>query len=299
MSILCVVPKKLIKCFMMLNAIWIILSTVIPNLSKNDLFKAQIPSETLNRNQLINSNIYYVIAHPDDEVMFFAPSIIELGKKKHNNTLGLICFSNGNADGLGEVRASELVESARIFGIDESNVHQIIDEENFMDSMNTTWESSKISKKLSKIITKDPNAAINLITFDEAGVSDHPNHKSLYYGCKEYLESSGSSANLFKLNSLSFFEKYSFTLVTSKILIAKYFKVLQNILEKSDFVIPIALSDDKSSSPEVLRFFSDLPSAILTVGAMSFAHASQMVWFRWGWLLFSRFGNFNELIKVQ
>ena len=63
--------------------------------------------------KLIKHNMLYVIAHPDDEAMFFVPSIIALGK--HNN-LHMLCLSNGNADGLGRVREKELEASCKYLG---------------------------------------------------------------------------------------------------------------------------------------------------------------------------------------
>jgi N-acetylglucosaminylphosphatidylinositol deacetylase len=54
-------------------------------------------------------NILYVIAHPDDEAMFFVPSIIQLREK---NDLYILCLSNGNFDGLGKTREKEMHSSA-------------------------------------------------------------------------------------------------------------------------------------------------------------------------------------------
>lgn len=59
-------------------------------------------------------HILYVIAHPDDEAMFFVPSILHLGK---TNNLHLLCMSTGNADGLGRTREKELQASAKLLGI--------------------------------------------------------------------------------------------------------------------------------------------------------------------------------------
>lgn len=47
----------------------------------------------------------YVIAHPDDEAMFFVPSIVNL---RQNNRLYLLCLSTGNFAGLGRIREKEL-----------------------------------------------------------------------------------------------------------------------------------------------------------------------------------------------
>jgi len=56
--------------------------------------------------------VLLVISHPDDESMFFGPTIQALrraGARTH-----ILCLSNGDADGLGAVREKEL-ESARKF----------------------------------------------------------------------------------------------------------------------------------------------------------------------------------------
>jgi len=40
-------------------------------------------------------HIALLIAHPDDEVMFFSPTIMALTKPELGNTLQVICFSSG------------------------------------------------------------------------------------------------------------------------------------------------------------------------------------------------------------
>ena len=50
--------------------------------------------------------VLLVISHPDDESMFFGPTIQALrraGARTH-----ILCLSNGDADGLGAVREKEL-----------------------------------------------------------------------------------------------------------------------------------------------------------------------------------------------
>lgn len=318
--------KKIAKCFIVINLFWIVLSTVIPShisntddINNQSLFQLNDESAISNL-KLTNSQIYLIIAHPDDEVMFFSPSIIELNKPVYSNNIHFICFSNGNADGLGHIRSKELINSARIFGIPEENVHQIEDEINFRDAMNITWDNTKISATINKIITSNNKVAsgqvVNLITFDELGVSDHPNHKSLLSGAKVYLEQHAANKNdqhlvqVFKLNSLSFFEKYSFTIITNVRLIEKYLRQLQTSCEYIKgtaldvpsvhwFADMLMSKFNKPEDESVIQIFSNLPSVILSLAAMSFAHDSQMVWFRWGWLLVSKFVNFNELHRVQ
>lgn len=64
-------------------------------------------------------NVLLVIAHPDDEAMFFVPSMLKVMTTGFPHVL---CFSTGNYDGLGGIRSKELVKSCRVLGIPASNV---------------------------------------------------------------------------------------------------------------------------------------------------------------------------------
>lgn len=61
-----------------------------------------------------------VTAHPDDECMFFAPTILSL--QASGIRVGLLCLSNGNADRKGQLRQDELRRSCRLLGIDDVEV---------------------------------------------------------------------------------------------------------------------------------------------------------------------------------
>ena len=67
-----------------------------------------------------SSNILLLTAHPDDECMFFAPTLLALQETlKPPPTLYSLCLSVGNADGLGDVRRHELAASLDVLGIGE------------------------------------------------------------------------------------------------------------------------------------------------------------------------------------
>ena len=51
-------------------------------------------------------SVLLVTSHPDDESMFFGPTI--QAAKRMGAQVHILCLSAGNADGLGEVRAKEL-----------------------------------------------------------------------------------------------------------------------------------------------------------------------------------------------
>ncbi len=46
---------------------------------------------------LRNKAIVLLIAHPDDEAMFFAPTVLELTRPELGNHLKILCLSNGTS----------------------------------------------------------------------------------------------------------------------------------------------------------------------------------------------------------
>lgn len=85
----------------------------------------------LNQKEITGKNILYVIAHPDDEAMFFVPSILSLREK---NKLFMLCLSNGNFAGLGNIREKELERSC-----EELRFHKtptVVEDQDLQDGMN-------------------------------------------------------------------------------------------------------------------------------------------------------------------
>ena len=75
-----------------------------PTTSSKPAFR---PMHRLTESIIDHAAITLVIAHPDDECMFFYPTISR-AKRLH-----IICLSNGGYDGLGEQREKELQRAAR------------------------------------------------------------------------------------------------------------------------------------------------------------------------------------------
>lgn len=249
---------------------------------------------------LQNRQICLLIAHPDDEAMFFAPTLLHLSKSSLNNKIFILCLSSGDADGLGHIRKRELTKSALLLGI-TSPEHVVIveDAEKFPDSMTKTWESREIAKilahyfapKMSSTPSDRAQEAMidTLITFDSAGVSSHPNHISLFHGAKTFLQQlmqkhSGweSPVKMYTLTSTNVARKYSsfldamFTIMT----------LVWRKKERSEFPSPLVAV----SGPLGLR---------KAQRAMTSAHESQMRWFRWGWIGVSRYMIVNDLVRVK
>uniref|UniRef100_A0A8C5QWF7 N-acetylglucosaminylphosphatidylinositol deacetylase n=1 Tax=Leptobrachium leishanense TaxID=445787 RepID=A0A8C5QWF7_9ANUR len=78
-----------------------------------------------------------LIAHPDDECMFFAPTI--LGLLREQRQLHVLCFSTGNYYNQGEIRKNELIHSCTALGIPPSNVTDL------PDNPNVQWNTDLLS----------------------------------------------------------------------------------------------------------------------------------------------------------
>lgn len=234
------------------------------------------PTLTQLPSTLQNKKIQILIAHPDDEVMFFAPSILELAKPHHGNLLHLTCFSVGNDQGLGPVRRLELIRSLGILGIDQYDI--VDDEEKFQDSMSTTWDETLINA----YIASDTDV---ILTFDENGVSNHPNHKSLYRAAL----STSDSVSVYSLKTWEVSKKYSSTLYTNYQLLIQCFWPL----------LSFGSTDGDQKTFQQVLIFGNLYDSLVGLTAMVTGHYSQMVWFRWFWVALSRYGNANELIRVK
>lgn len=248
---------------------------------------------------LTGKRICLVIAHPDDEAMFFAPTIRYLTKPELGNQFVIICFSSGDADGLGHIRKKELVASALLLGIRKPEHVVVIDDKNFQDSMTATWDAKLIAQVLTKYFaphagstptTKAPEAHIDaLITFDEGGVSGHPNHVSLLHGCTAFMKTLmqrhagwDSPVKLYTLSTTNIVRKYSSVLDC-------LVSVLANVVG----------SKERGAFPSPLLMVSAPGDVRKAQQAMTTAHVSQMRWFRWGWIGISRYMVINDLKKSK
>lgn len=207
----------------------------------------------------------------------------------------------GNADGIGHIRKHELVDSAQVLGLDigsnPSAVVSVLDDPRFPDSITTDWSTTEVRDVLLNVWTTRPFDTI--ITFDEDGVSGHPNHRALYHGAIAFVNSvrgsqakdgsdSGNPVALYTLPSYGLIRKYSGVL---------------------DIITTFATKGRGAVSPVVTGKLPtkvpSLPPVVLSINgpqqyrsareAMVKAHKSQMRWFRWGWISLSRYMFVNDL----
>lgn len=127
-----------------------------------------------------------------------------------------------------------------------------------------------------------------IITFDAHGVSSHPNHIALYEGAKRFVKSindaqeGGNGGN-------GTMQLYT---LTSTGVVRKYMAVFDALSTITAFILG---EKEGGASPTPLLFISD-PSAVFRAQrAMVVAHKSQMKWFRWLWILCSRYMVINDL----
>ncbi|KAI1160874.1 putative deacetylase LmbE-like domain-containing protein [Nemania serpens] len=256
---------------------------------------------------LRNKRICLLIAHPDDEAMFFAPTVLALTRPGSGNHVKILCLSTGNADGLGDTRRRELVKSAMLLGLRQEDDVFVLDSPDFPDSMTTTWDPDRISALLRSAFAPhlgNPSAsgrdealtaAIDvLITFDKSGVSSHPNHISLYHGACTFMSTLlkarpdwASPVDMYTLTSVGMLRKYAGFFDACTTMVAMLFRGSK------------ARRASDKGNPGALVHMSVLFGGRESYGtaryAMTRAHQSQMVWFRWGWILTSRYMVINDL----
>ncbi|ORX37397.1 putative deacetylase LmbE-like domain-containing protein [Kockovaella imperatae] len=210
-------------------------------------------------------SVLVLTAHPDDEAMFFAPSILYLIESGWD-VYGL-CLSTGNATGLGEIRKRELVESYRILGVSADKVYHL-DEPSLQDGMNIIWEpEAHILPYLQAHLEKQP--VKHILTFDAYGVTQHPNHMNL----PRAAQAIGPAVKVITLKSPSVLSKFTGVL----------WILYHKLFSRSDPDVAIVISSPR-------QWWAGIRGML--------EHRSQLVWFRWLYLAFSRLMWVNELVLL-
>jgi len=204
-----------------------------------------------------NLRILILTAHPDDEVMFFSPTILSLVDKGYE--VFLLCLSSGDFDGLGAVRKTELESAGLNLGIAKSNIFV----EDFQDNPNLVWDASAVAISLQKFQERYDFAAI--FTFDEYGISGHKNHISLFHGASLFSRSRETKTNVYYLQTVNLVRKYLYFL---------------------DSLFQTGPQND-------LYFVSSVPQVFKGISGMQ-SHRSQLAWFRWLYIFSSRYMFFNS-----
>lgn len=175
-----------------------------------------------------------IIAHPDDEAIFFGNLLSHEGQSSH-----VICVTDANADGHGDLRKKEFLRSMKAFKVDSftwvslpDQYNNILDQFALLDSLNTGLDLCVKSA--------------NIYTHGLTGEYGHPHHLQIsnfvhqnYFGSYKVYH-----PNYFQLN-LTAQDKYFLrdikntkTKVLTKVYSSEYMKfgnLLPN-LEKESFI---------------------------------------------------------------
>ena len=212
-----------------------------------------------------NKRVLFVTSHPDDECMFFGPTIRYF---KSVGQVFLLCLSKGDHDGLGTVREEELQNSAKKIGIPEGHL-KIVDSEDLQDGPRNMWRVEHVGEEVGKFARLCRPDII--ITFDRYGVSGHPNHiatsKGVTYAYKNRIIC--NETLIYQLDSVNIIRKYS--------------SFLDCFL---------------STSISKVYNIASLKDIINIQGAMKH-HKSQLTWFRKLYVIFSRYMVVNTLRSVS
>ncbi|PCH35190.1 LmbE-like protein [Wolfiporia cocos MD-104 SS10] len=268
-------------------------------------------------------NVLLLTAHPDDECMFFAPTLLAL--RAHAETaqpaanVFSLCLSVGNADGLGGTRRLELERSLDVLGI-EPNRRWVEDRPDLQDNITARWDPEIISEVLRPYVLE--NEITTILTFDQYGISGHPNHISLPLGAARLIEflSSDNGSNtplprLFTLVSATLLQKYTGPIapLVLRTRAQKLFAWGSGRAQRGA-AAPDAITAHSTSTPrdpvgqQSARVNLDarcVPIAVSGAGEYQTAlrammqHRSQLVWFRWLYVAFSWYMWVNEWVEVH
>lgn len=223
-------------------------------------------------------SVLLVTAHPDDESMFFVPTILYLTSVCQLD-VHILCISTGNVEGKGYVRKEEMLRACLVLKVPIGNV-TILDHLELQDGFDKHWSHSLLADIIAQeIATHDVDL---IITFDDYGISGHPQHRAVHYGVRTLLMekekySQGQpdkTVDAWELISTSIVRKYSGPLdIWSSILYALWL-----------------------GQGETHCFFSKNPHmCFLAMGQ----HSSQWLWYRKLFVILSSYAYVNTLRKIR
>ncbi|XP_022902710.1 N-acetylglucosaminyl-phosphatidylinositol de-N-acetylase [Onthophagus taurus] len=218
--------------------------------------------------EIDNSNrTLLVIAHPDDECMFFGPIVHHL-IENDSCRLYVICLSMGNGYGLGKKRKQELYDACRILGVNEGDI-TIYNNTYMQDSIDGSWPTELVANLILQQV--EMYNIDTLITFDKHGVSRHINHCSIYYAIAHLSldKRLPPQCRVYVLESVNIVRKYWFLLdIPLSFLLSRYRYILR--------------SDGRTKLRQAMK-----------------KHQSQLVWYRKLYMLFSRYIIINTLQQMD
>ena len=145
--------------------------------------------------------VLIITSHPDDEVMFFGPTILSLVEAGCD--LYLLVMSPGREQG--HTRKHELQRSCQELGLKPGNVI-LVRHSKLRDDPTHRWREELVSNIVTRHLL-----SLNidtLLTFDRKGVSGHRNHVALYHAAA-CLSLENPPADIYSLSTVNVMRKYS------------------------------------------------------------------------------------------
>ena len=321
-----------------------------------------------------------VVAHPDDESMFFIPTIQALStgvspppvsqsqpqelpqRSTSSHEVWLLCLTTGDYDGLGKIRTQELIDVCQLIGIsklvilddDGDDGHsgdidtqtQISATKKIIDHPKKRWDPQQVSKVIRQMLlgeigvchdyqnkvtqkkekqqhqegehcsSSDDNLLVDLITFDEVGVSGHINHIDTYLGVCQLLkeEEQGQEKDnhddrkivvqsASKLHTeTNIFVKYipiwSWFLLFIHVMLSMFATKETSVRRRRSVAIRRSSTNGNSvAAQREKQILYRLNDPLLNWKAMK-THQSQFVWYRRLFVVFSCYTYYNILTPI-
>ncbi|KAL0579240.1 N-acetylglucosaminyl-phosphatidylinositol de-N-acetylase [Marasmius crinis-equi] len=238
-----------------------------------------------------HQKILLLTAHPDDECLFFSPTILALRESVYS-----MCISTGNSEGLGEVRKEELGRSLDVLGV-EAERRVVLDHPDLQDNITVSWNAQVLSDVVGPFVVA--NDIDIILTFDQGGISGHPNHIALPDAMEHMLTQTTSETRLYTLVTVPLPSKY--ISILAPILARLRLLLLEGPAIFSSFAGSLKTSDlegkTPTPTPTPIVFIAGIDEYLTALRAMR-QHWSQLVWFRWLNVMFSRYMWVNEWVEI-
>lgn len=260
--------------------------------------------------------------HPDDEIMFFSPFLLNLSPDQFKN-LKIICLTNND-----NVRKHELIKCLtyickNLYSLGSTLPENMIKIFNFPDTMvNSSLNLMLTNQELIDYTHHLRDQHYHFYTFDEFGVSNHQNHKD----CLLFLQSALVTQNIVIPEQQSSLRDSEIEKIWKDNINSNIEKFVQQV-EKADAAITKNLetnsNSDKLCNSESFRLYklksiklifkyifvfcrtkSDVAFSNsfinwwFTFQCFRFSYKTQMRWYRNLWYLFSRFPCINDYERV-
>lgn len=266
-----------------------------------------------------------VIAHPDDESMFFLPTLQHLVEAKQR-TVWILCLTNGNYDGLGKTREQELMQVGKWLGVEKTI---ILDNPLLRDHPMQRWDRVVVAAAIRtalvhhhrnimmlQLVEQSSSTDFVLYTFDANGVSGHVNHIDTFWGVYQLMiQQRINQSNPPKIDNSetkkesiesTIYIREAWQLHSESNVVFKYLPVISWILVLASLLKQ--KSKKQSYSKSVMNEYYKKGTTTQVVyrlhrprlnwKAMA-THRSQFVWYRRLFVVFSSYTYYNKLTLLS